>query len=251
MKIAAHTRYAAAVAAFLLGSFLLSFVGERASRFQAASQPALRANSLEAALGQGVLLGFFGGFRGIMADFAWVRGYVFWTRRDRAGYETYSRLSLALDPDNTEFRTGFADCIAFDEAAWEIREREGTRRGSLPQNEREKIRRRYAERGLAMLAEGAARLPEKEALFWWKSAIICSTRLKDWERAATFHRRAAEAKTNPVSSSELAYVSILANQLKRPADAVNWLRQRAQAAATQGDLTAAREYTNWANAIRR
>jgi hypothetical protein len=244
-------RRAVAAGALLAGGAVLSFAGAAGSRFQAANQPALNAATIEGALGQGALLGMFGGFRGIMADFAWVRGYVFWAQRDRAAFESYSRLALALDPANTEFIVGYAESVAYDIAGWEVREREGKRRGSLPRAEREKINRRYAERGLALLADAAARHPEHAGLFHWKRAIIYSARLRDTARSAEEHRRAAEAPFDSVLSSELTYVALLTRELNRRADAVAWLRSRAVVAGKKGDAVAEKEYREWADLVER
>ncbi|MDR3228129.1 MAG: hypothetical protein LBT53_01770 [Puniceicoccales bacterium] len=238
-------RLAAAVLVLLAGGWLLAPVGGPAARWQAASQPAFRANSLEGLLGQGMLLGVFGGFRDIMANFAWLRGYVHWANHDRAACETYMRLAISLDPANAYFWTGYADTEGYDMAAWEIREREGRHRGSMPAARRAEIRRRRAERGLALLAEGAARCPSEDGEFWWKSAVLCASRLQDWERCAEFYRRSAEA-AKPARAAELSYVSILTERLKRGDDAVRWLRGRAKQAAAQAKPELAKEYEAWA-----
>ena len=60
--------------------------------------PEIGRKELEPTLGQGVLLGILGGLRTVVADLTWIRSYVLWERRDRAGCEALMRAACALDP---------------------------------------------------------------------------------------------------------------------------------------------------------
>jgi hypothetical protein len=216
-------RRVAALAAFAAAGWCLSWVGGTASRWQAANQPAFQADTLESAAGQGLLLGIFGGYRSIMADFAWVRAYVLWERRERAACETHMRLAIALDPGNDYFWRHTAHTIAFDMPHWETSERR--RGGTLkldPVVERQ-IAREYGERGLALYARAAARHPAQQADFWKASAQVCLLRLREPARGAEFYRRAAECE-NPLWYAAIAYVNVLTSELDMRREAAAWLR---------------------------
>lgn len=216
-------RRAAALALLVLAGWGGSFLGRPAARWQAEKQPALQAGSLEGVVGQGVLLGMFGGFRAILADFAWVRSYVYWEQRDRAGCESLMRMTLALDPGNDYFWLNTGDVIAFNMAHWEVEARRHGGRLELDPAVAAQIKRDYAERGLAVLEQGAARFPRRQAQFWLRCAHVCLMRLNDTARGADYYRRAAECD-NPAWFAGLAYANILSSELGRKAEALRWLR---------------------------
>jgi hypothetical protein len=225
MSDAANTvwRYAgrrlAALGVLVLAGWALSGVGRGAAQWQTEHQPAFNAESLEGVAGQGVLLGVFGGLRAIMADFAWVRSYVYWEQGDRAGCETLMRTSIALDPSNMFFWLDAGRIMAYDMPYWEI-----TRRRLAPESpEAAQIVRDHAWRSLAWFAKGAARNPKHEAEFWVRSAHVCLIRLKDLERGAEFYRKAAECG-HPVWFAARSYVNILRYELGRKEDARLWLQ---------------------------
>ncbi|MDR2844549.1 MAG: hypothetical protein LBV28_00445 [Puniceicoccales bacterium] len=223
----ARRRATAAVALAAAGA-VLSFAGQPAARWQAENQPAFQAASLEGALGQGALLGIFGGLRAIMADFAWVRGNVHWENRDRAACETFMRLAIALDPGNVFFWVNAGDALAFDMSHWEVAQREGSRRGvpakfKLDKVVVESLNREYAERGIALLTQGAERNPQQAAELWIRCAQVCIIRLKDNKRAAEFWRRAAECE-NPTWFAGVAYANFLNKELGKKQEAIEWMR---------------------------
>jgi hypothetical protein len=224
-------RRAAATCAALAALWCLSHVAAPAARWQSARQPAFQASSLQAAAGQGLLLGILGGYRSIMADFAWVRAYVFWERQDRAACETHMRLSATLDPANPYFWRQMAHITAFDMPHWEIwRLRHGGTLTLAPAVARQRTHQ-YARHALKFLAEGAARNPLAQAQFWADAAIIALNRLEDPRQAVEFYRRAAECP-NPSWFAPRAYAIILGMKLGEPAAAARWLRayiQRLQA----------------------
>ncbi|MDR2430398.1 MAG: hypothetical protein LBD14_05890 [Puniceicoccales bacterium] len=205
----------------------LSWVGRPAGEWQGAHQPAFRAESLEGVLGQGALLGVFGGFRAIMADFAWLRSYVSWERCERAGCETFMRMALTLDPGNAVFWLDGGYITAFDMPHWEVRTREAGGRLKLDAVVVRQIKGEYARRGLALLSTGAERHPARAAEFWERCAMICLNVLKEPERAAEFYRRAAECE-NPKWYASLAYANLLALELGRKEEARRWLEAYAE-----------------------
>lgn len=200
----------------------LAPVGDPAGEWQRRQQPEFRTEDLDRVVGQGVLLGLFGGFRSLLADFAWVRSYVYWERQDRAGNETFMRLSLLLDPGNIYFWTNAADVIAYDQAHWEIRRRERQGRVRMEQGVKELLFREYAHQGLALLDEAVTRLPESRSQLYVRAGQIAANKLKDAELAASYYRRAAEAE-NPVWFAGVIYGKVLANRLGRRQEALDWL----------------------------
>jgi hypothetical protein len=82
----------------VLGLGLSSLVAEISWSKIRMSIPEMGKKEIEPSLGQGVLLGILGGFRTVVADGAWIRSYVLWERRDRAGCEALMRTSCLLDP---------------------------------------------------------------------------------------------------------------------------------------------------------
>jgi hypothetical protein len=205
-----------------VSGLVLSRVGGAASRWQAANQPAFQAESLQNVAGQGLLLGIFGGYRSIIADFAWVRAYIHWTRQDRASCETLMRLSITLDPDNIYFWKNTANAIAFDMPHWEARERRRDGALTLDPIVEAQLAREYGERGLELYARAAARHPDFQAWLWTDCALVCLLRMKEPLRGAEYYRMAAECP-KPLWFAAYARVNVLCDLGMRK-EAVEWLR---------------------------
>ena len=72
--------------AFLSLFLAVGALADHAWRRARLALPEIGRRELEPTVGQGVLLGVLGGFRTVVADFTWIRGYVLWERKnDRAG----------------------------------------------------------------------------------------------------------------------------------------------------------------------
>jgi hypothetical protein len=218
---------AVALALVLLAGQLLSRVGGEAARWQEENQPAFNAATLEGMAGQGVLLGVFGGFRAIMADFAWLRSYIHWENRERAACETLMRLSIALDPGNLFFWRNTADIIAYDMPHWETAARRRGGRVELDPVVERQIALEYAERGIALHARAARLFPREEGAILAQCALICLRRLNNPRRAAEFYREAAECPA-PVWFAALARANILCDELGQQREAAAWLRAHAE-----------------------
>ena len=115
------------------------------------SIPEIGRKELEPTLGQGVLLGVLGGLRTVVADFAWIRSYVFWERRDRPGCEALMRTACTLDPHARYFWENAGLRIGLDMAHWEIRRRGGY--AKVPAEPQERLFRQFARRVLYVLEE--------------------------------------------------------------------------------------------------
>ncbi len=165
------------------------------------SIPEIGRKELEPTLGQGVLLGVLGGLRTVVADFAWIRSYVFWERRDRPGCETLMRTACTLDPHARYFWENAGLRIGLDMAHWEIRRRGGY--AKVPAETQERLFRQYARRGLDVLEEGLGHARNRTALLL-AAGFIAEGKLKDLRLAADYYRQAAEAPDAPWYAARIA-----------------------------------------------
>ena len=130
-------------------------LSEHSWRLVRLALPEIGRRELEPTIGQGVLLGVLGGFRTVVADLTWIRGYVLWERKnDRAGTELLMRAACALDPRSRFFWENAGLSVANDMGHWEIRRRGGY--AKVPKEIQEHILKGYARRGLDLLDEGIA-----------------------------------------------------------------------------------------------
>lgn len=209
----------AAVAAGLLfaGGALLGPLSDDASR---ASRPG-GAEGVRATAGEGVLLASLGGLRTFVADAFWLRAYVMWERRDRAGCSLFARTACSLAPETPYFRTGYANWLAFDFPHWTLRESGGY--GRVPAAEREARHRRDALAALKFLEDEMARDPREPSLPLLASEVA-HIKLKDRGLAASYSRRAAETPAAPWRAVA-DYVGYLDADGRR-AEAFRWLDAR-------------------------
>jgi hypothetical protein len=156
--------------------------------------PEISRKDLEPTLGQGVLLGILGGLRTVVADATWLRSYVFWEKRDRAGCEALMKTACALDPRSRFFweNTGYA--VGYDFAHWEIRRRGGY--AKVAPDIQEGIFRRYAQLGLAIFEDGVEHTGGNSGILI-SAGQLAEIKLKDNLLAAAYYRRATQAKTVP------------------------------------------------------
>ena len=158
------------------------------------SIPEIGRKELEPTLGQGVLLGVLGGLRTVVADFAWIRSYVFWERRDRPGCEAFMRTACTLDPHARYFWENAGLRIGLDMAHWEIRRRGGY--AKVPTETQERLFRQYGRRGVDVLEEGLAHARNRTALLL-AAGFLAEGKLKDFTLAANYYRQAADAADAP------------------------------------------------------
>jgi hypothetical protein len=156
--------------------------------------PEIGRKELEPSLGQGVLLGVLGGLRTVVADIAWIRSYVFWERRDRAGCEALMRSACALDPHARYFWENAGLRIGLDMAHWEIRRRGGY--AKVPAETQQRLFQQYGRRGLDVLEEGMGYARNRTALLL-AAGFLAEGKLKDVGLAANYYRQAAEAADAP------------------------------------------------------
>ncbi|MCC5807624.1 MAG: hypothetical protein JJU00_14970 [Opitutales bacterium] len=68
-----------------------------------------------------VLRGLLGGTRQSVANFLWIRGYLYWEERDTPGMENAKLWALRLTPENKGFWKNTARVLAYDVPHWERR----------------------------------------------------------------------------------------------------------------------------------
>lgn len=191
-------RVALGFGAPVVAGAVLGPLADDASR---ASYPKNFAHSLAASpevAGEGVLVGALGGLRTLTADIFWLRAYLMWERRERAACTTYSRVALALAPDNRSIREGYAQWLAYDFPVWSIHDLGGMNR--VPASEQEAIHRRDSRAGIAFLEDSLIRDPDTTG-YLVVASRIANIKLKDEDLAAGFHRRAAETHAAPLFSA--------------------------------------------------
>jgi hypothetical protein len=178
----------------------------------------LEPESLERALGQGLSVGVLGGFRGLIADFLWLRANGCWERRDPVGTMGTLRLVTAVDPRPLIFWLNGARMMAYDMPAWRVAAGGGY--GAVPAGLVRRIDEEQARRALRWLDEARRHHPASPELFI-EQANISLNRLHDPEAAAAGYRRAAELPGAPYYAARLH--AILLCRLGRKAEALDWL----------------------------
>ena len=182
--------------------------------------PEIGRRELEPTVGQGVLLGVLGGFRTVVADFTWIRGYVLWERKnDRAGTELLMRAACALDPRSRFFWENTGLAVANDMGHWEIRRRGGY--AKVPKEIQDHVLRGYAQRGMVLLDEGIASTGGDAALLA-TAALVAELQLKDLGRSGDYYRRAAEARAAPWFAARFAAANLWKEGRRR--EAYDWYR---------------------------
>ncbi len=183
-----------------------------------AEQPALRLATTGAMAGQGLTLGVLGGFRAIAADFAWVRVFVIWEKRDLPATETLLRLVTTIDPRPVYFWLNGARIVAYDMTAWRIEAAGGYE--AVPAALQERLGAQQAQLALRRLDEAMAFHPASADL-WIERGSIELNKLHDPLAAAESYRRAWEQPGAPYYVARL-HAEML-RRAGRKAEALAWL----------------------------
>jgi len=185
-----------------------------------AQQPALKLDSLQGALGQGLTVGLLGGFRAIVADFFWIKTNSVWEDNDLPATQTFIKLVTAIDPRPLYFWQNGSRMIAYDMPNWRITEAGGY--DTVPPAEQRRIDEEQATVALNYLREAFGYHPDAPLLHV-EIANVYLNRLKDTASAAAAYRQAAEQPGAPYYAARI-YPELL-RKLGRNAEAYAWLKQ--------------------------
>ena len=185
-----------------------------------AQQPAMKLDSLQGALGQGVTVGLLGGFRAIAADFFWIKTNAVWEDSDLPATQTLIKIVTAIDPRPLYFWQNGARIIAYDMPNWRIKAAGGYR--VVPPAEQKRIDGEQAAVALNYLQEGFGHHPKSAALYI-EIANVYLNRLKDVASAAEAYHAAALQPNAPYFAARI-YAELL-RRLGRKAEAYAWLKQ--------------------------
>ena len=111
----------------------------------------LRMENLEPALGQGLVLGIFGGFRSLMGDIFFIQGYSSWEKRNAEKMQEKFRLATSVSPDLLFFWLNWARMVGYDLPIWRIYERGGF--DAVPDSIQKRLKQEDALKALRILDE--------------------------------------------------------------------------------------------------
>lgn len=189
-------------------------------RFVRSKQPALKLDSLQGALGQGVTVGLLGGFRAIVADFFWIKTNAVWEDNDLPATQTFIKLVTAIDPRPLYFWLNGSRMIAYDMPNWRVAAEGGY--DAVPAGRQRKIEEEQSGVALKYLNEAFGYHPNS-ALLYVEIANVYLNRLKDTVSAAEAYRLASLQPDAPHYAARI-YAELL-RKLGRKADAYAWLKQ--------------------------
>lgn len=205
---------------------------EPAWQFARAQQPALKLDSLQGALGQGVTVGLLGGFRAIAADFFWIKTNAVWEDTDLPATQTFIKLVTAIDPRPLYFWQNGSRMIAYDMPNWRIVAEGGYE--AVPQARQRKIDEEQSTVALKYLQEAFGHHPNA-ALLHIEVANVHLNRLKDPATAAESYKLAAQQPGAPFYAARI-YAELL-RRLGRNQEAYVWLKQLYPTLPKQADAS--------------
>lgn len=150
--------------------------------------------------GTGIALGTLGGFRTVLADIAWLRGFHFWSKRNPADCLKYCELAMTLAPDQLFFLENTANYVAFDFPVWEIRKRGGFLR--VPETVQREIQKKALADALSILDTAAKNAPNEPKIFVLAAQLVAIKTdriygVPDYAESAAYYRRACELPGAP------------------------------------------------------
>lgn len=220
------------VASLVVAGAVLRPFEEPAWRFVRSKQPALKLDSLQGALGQGVTVGLLGGFRAIVADLFWIKTNAVWEDNDLPKTQTFIKLVTAVDPRPLYFWQNGARMIAYDMPNWRIVAEGGY--DVVPQARQRKIDEEQSAVALKYLHEAFGHHPNS-ALLHVEVANVYLNRLKDAASAAEAYRLASQQPDAPFYAARIH--AELLRRIGRNAEAYAWLKQLYPTLPKQVDVT--------------
>ncbi len=185
-----------------------------------AGQPALKLDSLQGALGQGVTVGLLGGFRAIAADFFWIKTNSVWSDYDLPATQTLIKLVTAIDPRPLYFWQNGARMIAYDMPNWRVAEAGGYDVVSTAMQQQ--IEHEQSAVAIKYLNEAFGYHPDSVQIYL-EIGNVYLNRLKDLNSAAEYYHKAALRSDAPYFVARI-YAELLRRQ-GRNAEAYDWLKK--------------------------
>lgn len=181
--------------------------------------PVLTSADIEAAAGEGIMVGLLGGFRAVTADFLWVRTNAVWEEQDLPGAQTLIKLTTTVDSRPLIFWINGARMIGYDMPVWRIDAlaRDGV---DAPAVVQARIFDEQARAAIDVLERARAYHPD-EPLLLVEIANIRHRKMGDLATAAELYRRAALMPRAPYYVARI-YAEML-RQLGRDHEALAWL----------------------------
>jgi hypothetical protein len=179
----------------------------------------LHGDGREAGLGTALPL-ILGGFRGLAADFVWLRVQLAWERGDEADVRRWSELATTIDPTAPGFWLNGARMLAYDFA--DARAREAGLSAGEAESGRRHIDAEQAGKALRYLQTGARHLPE-EPLLWIEMGNIHLNRRHAPDAATACYERAVALPGAPAYAERI--LAGLQWQSNRRDEAVATLRR--------------------------
>ncbi len=185
-----------------------------------ADQPALQLKNLEEAMGQGILIGMFGGFRTLLADMLWLKGHTYWEKYDLPTTMTMINLTTTVDPRPMFFWINGARIIGLDMPVWRTRE-EGDYE-DLPESLILGIQQEQAERAIQLIDRALEYHPDRSTLYLEKGWFLLD-RMKDMDAAAEQYLIGSKQHDSPPYAARI-YAELL-KRMGRKMDAYHYLRE--------------------------
>ena len=224
---------------FLFVAAVLFAAGFSASFLAGVGKTGSPKKSLDA---RSALFSLFGGYRGFIADFAWLKAYMAWEKSDLSKCLSNIEHAVSLDPENITFWNLGAGIIAYDTPHWIFDSRRTTPMLQKVVRERQgRLALEFLDRGLKAVPQ-SRRLKLDKALIYEKvfndklAALECYKAacdagapiyvVRDYARALEDCGRDAEAlellkkradsfdKSHPSYDFYLEHMNYLKNKLK-------------------------------------
>lgn len=189
----------------ILTSRLLAPVEQPAWETVKARQVELGMEEIEGALGQGLVLGIFGGFRTVIADFLWIQMNQSWRQKERAKLNATLQLVTTLDPRAEFFWINGARMLAYDVPNWRIQQEGGYR--VVPESRQQELDREQAEQAFVLLRRAQQYHPDNPKITM-EFAQIYLNRLKDHAQAAEWFLKASKQDGAPFYAARI-YAELL------------------------------------------
>ncbi|MFH1066643.1 MAG: hypothetical protein V1746_01905 [bacterium] len=137
-------------------------------------------------LGQGLALAVLGGFRGLAANFLWLKVMDAWENTEWVRLRGYAEMAVTLQP-----RVAFFWELGGWHMAWNASISAENSTGEPNEHRRKMRARQWLEEGRNFLERGARVIPDSLDI-WMKLGDLYWQRLKDYRSASKYYKKASE-----------------------------------------------------------